>query len=106
MALTQRQTLRMLPVLQVLHFGDYDPVGLAEFCRLRDALGDRAQLYIPHGLRGLFERVDRVTNRKLLEAKRNQETLAGLRKGISLEMDEVLDLLMDYGPLEQEAVFC
>jgi hypothetical protein len=37
-----------------VHCGDYDPVGLSEFVRLRKRLGDRAQLHVPPNLRELL----------------------------------------------------
>lgn len=37
--------------LSVLHIGDYDPVGLDEYLRVKRAFGDRADLHIPEDLR-------------------------------------------------------
>lgn len=90
------------PSIQVLHFGDYDPVGLEEFCRLKAVLDDRVRLFIPDGIEDLFRR---FSARHLLEAAGNRSVLARLRRGVSPEMDRILKLLMAYGPLEQEAIF-
>lgn len=37
-----------------IHCGDYDPVGLDEFLRLKTAVGDRAHLHIPENLPALI----------------------------------------------------
>lgn len=52
-----------------LHFGDYDPVGLLEYLRLREAVSEnRAQLYLPADLPGFF---DRHKGAVLLKKERN-----------------------------------
>ncbi|MBD3207820.1 hypothetical protein GF319_15930, partial [Candidatus Bathyarchaeota archaeon] len=50
--LASPQMTNALPV----HFGDYDPVGLDEYLRLRRVLPDRARLYVPDDLEELFSR--------------------------------------------------
>lgn len=37
-----------------IHCGDYDPVGLDEFLRLKTVVGDRAKLHIPENLKDLI----------------------------------------------------
>lgn len=88
--------------IQILHFGDYDPVGLEEFCRLKTVLGDRVHLFVPDGIEDLFSQ---VTTRDILERDGNRKVLARLKRGVSPEMDRIVKLIMRYGPLEQEAVF-
>ncbi|MCA9125649.1 MAG: hypothetical protein KDB22_01145 [Planctomycetales bacterium] len=40
----------------ILHWGDYDPVGIAEYLRLTQHCGDRVQTYIPNNLELLLKR--------------------------------------------------
>lgn len=42
-----------LSLCQFIHCGDYDPVGLDEFLRLKRVVGDRGRLHIPANLREL-----------------------------------------------------
>lgn len=39
---------------QYTHWGDYDPVGVAEYIRLRDACRDRVTMWIPDNLESLL----------------------------------------------------
>jgi len=39
---------------KITHFGDYDPVGLSEFLRMKTRCGNRAKLYIPEQLSTLL----------------------------------------------------
>jgi hypothetical protein len=44
---------------QFIHCGDYDPVGLDEFLRLKATVGDRARLHVPANLRDLVAKYGR-----------------------------------------------
>jgi hypothetical protein len=87
--------------IQVVHFGDYDPVGLQEYTRLLARLPGRVTLHLPPGLDDCFRR---FSNRALLEAGNNRAVLAGLPRGLNPAMDRVLELIAIHGPLEQEAL--
>lgn len=89
------------PTIQIVHFGDYDPVGLQEFQRLVDRMPGRVRLHVPDRIEDRFRR---FSNRRLMEKGQNRAVLASLRRGVSVEMDQVLDLMAIHGPMEQEAV--
>jgi len=84
-----------------LHCGDYDPVGLSEFLRLKDQLPDgRVALHIPEGIETLFAR---YSNRDLLA----NDNAAGLLRRLRVSDDPDVRMivgLMDRnnGGLEQE----
>lgn len=60
----------------LLHLPDYDPVGLRDYLRLRQMLGDRVSLFVPTDLE---ERFDQFGDRDLLTKKpRNRSLLAKL----------------------------
>ena len=48
------------PDVNVTHVGDYDPVGLSEYQRVRAAFGDRAQFRVPKNLEELVARYGQV----------------------------------------------
>jgi hypothetical protein len=86
----------------LIHLGDYDPVGLDEYLRLRRAWGARVRLHTPPDLEVRF----RKANPKILDRPRNQELLAKLIRGeASLPADarRVLGLIRAHGAgLEME----
>lgn len=85
---------------QILHCGDYDPVGLAEYVRLKRAAGERARLYLPDNLETLFAR---YRNPSLVE---NSPAIKH-KLGTSNDPDVlyVLELIKRFdGGLEQEAL--
>lgn len=87
---------------RVIHFGDYDPVGLDEFRRLTTRLPGRASLYLPSGLEDLFRR---YSKRDLLGGRRSQQLLARLRTFANPEVASVVKLIDRYNAgLEQEAL--
>ncbi len=45
-----------MPSVRVIHVGDFDPVGLDEYLRVRTCLGDRATLFVPESLAQLVAR--------------------------------------------------
>ncbi|MBI3130316.1 MAG: hypothetical protein HYZ13_03065 [Acidobacteria bacterium] len=92
--------------IQVLHLGDYDPVGLREYIRLRAALGARARIFLPPGLGKLF---DDFASSKIMAKDGNQRELMTLvRMAMKLPADaqEVLEHIRRTNcGLEQEAFF-
>jgi len=48
-----------LSTCRLLHCGDYDPVGLDEYLRLKARVGDRARLHVPGNLRALVAKYGR-----------------------------------------------
>jgi hypothetical protein len=84
---------------RIIHCGDYDPVGLDEYLRLKGACPERAELFLPSGLEALLSRYGK---RELLQG-RNGEVLARLRKVEDIEVRRVVTMLDRYGVgLEQE----
>jgi hypothetical protein len=84
----------------VTHYGDYDPVGLCEFLRLREQLGDRAALYLPDNLDALFKRFN---NRELLT--RSTSLLPRLSNSGDQNVLRVLRLMREVGGgLEHEVL--
>lgn len=90
------------PDFRLVHFPDYDPVGLNEFVRLRKALGARAALHLPADLP---ERFAQFGNPELLQRPASQTLLPKLRQSGITEVEVVLDLIHRHNAgLEQEAL--
>ncbi|PAW88552.1 MAG: hypothetical protein B9S33_04575 [Pedosphaera sp. Tous-C6FEB] len=90
------------PGFRLVHFPDYDPVGMSEFVRVRAALGDRATLHLPAGLGEVFSR---FANPDLLRREASQALLPALRNNPLPEVRAVLDLIEGHNAgLEQEAL--
>lgn len=88
---------------RLVHFPDYDPVGLSEFMRLRQGLGARADLFIPEGL---GERFARFSKRSLLDSPASQAVLRRVRSSRIPEVRTVLELIhQNNAGLEQEQLF-
>lgn len=86
---------------RIIHCGDYDPVGLDEYLRLKTACPERAQFYRPANLEDLLFRYGK---RELLLG-RNGAILARLRKNKDQEVRRIVDLMDQHGVgLEQEAL--
>jgi hypothetical protein len=86
----------------LLHLPDYDPVGISEFARLRQELGDRVRLHAPGDL---AERFVRFSNPRLLERPNSLAVLANLRTNASPQIQAVLELIHRHNAgLEQEAL--
>lgn len=84
----------------VVHYGDYDPVGLSEFCRLEAALGQRASLFIPDQIERLFSQ---YSDRDLLS--RSSGLLPALQQSSNAEVRRVVQLMaVSGGSVEQEAL--
>jgi hypothetical protein len=45
-----------LATCPIIHWGDYDPVGVAEYLRLQEYCGDRVTTYVPQNLEPLLKR--------------------------------------------------
>ncbi len=88
--------------LEVVHFGDYDPVGLDDYRRLAEVLGGRAKLYRPDNLGDLFRR---YANPRLLAGTHSQTLLARLRRSLDPAIQQVASLIDTHNAgLEQEAL--
>lgn len=85
---------------QVIHYGDYDPVGLSEFCRLDSALAGHATLFIPDEIERLFRL---YSDREILS--RSASMLPSLQQNQHVGVQRVLRLMAEYGgALEHEAL--
>jgi len=83
-----------------IHCGDYDPVGLDEFLRLKTGVGERASLYLPANLKDLIAKYGR---RKLL--RDSEAVLKRLRRTSDPAVRQVLNILDETGcGLEQEVL--
>lgn len=89
----------------LLHFPDYDPVGLSDYLRLKAKLGDRVVLYVPDDLE---ERFERFGNRKLISDKPKNRILLEQLNRCSWPCkasERVFKLIKESGAgLEQEAL--
>lgn len=84
---------------RIIHCGDYDPVGLDEYLRLKGACPERVELFLPDNLEVLLSRYGK---RELLQSS-NGAVLARLRKTEDQQVDKVVTMLDRYGVgLEQE----
>ena len=82
------------------HCGDYDPVGLDEFLRLKAAVGDRAGLHVPVNLKQLVVKYGRA---ELLHD--SIPILKRLRDASDESVRKVVDILQTTGcGMEQEAL--
>lgn len=86
---------------RIIHFGDYDPVGLSEFMRLKHVCGARATLHMPEDLSTLMQRFGKPD---LLKG-RNAVLLRTLRAVQDPDVRVVVSLMDETGSgLEQEAL--
>ena len=86
--------------VRALHAGDYDPVGLDEYLKVRAAFGDRADLFIPNGFE---ERVAKYGQPELLT--RSLPVYRRVRLHADERVKAVLNVLDRHGRgLEQEAL--
>lgn len=87
---------------RLIHAGDYDPVGVAEYLRLRAALGERVALHLPDDLEALFQRYSEPA---ILRRTGNQRALAAIGASEDAAARQVLALIRRYGAgLEQEVL--
>lgn len=86
----------------LLHLPDYDPVGLSEYQRLNERLGDRVHLHLPADL---DERFQRHANRNLLERPNSRSLMVKLRQSPLADMRRVIALMdLHNAGLEQESL--
>lgn len=86
-----------------LHLPDYDPVGLTEYIRLRNQLGDRLQLHLP---KDLAERFAKFSDASILRKTKNLATLKHVRESPLHEVQKVVKHIDRHNAvLEQEALF-
>jgi hypothetical protein len=86
----------------IIHCGDYDPVGLDEYLRIKTACPERTRLHLPANLEELFSRYGK---RELLALDSSAAVLARLRKTDDQEVRSIIMLIDQYGVgLEQEAL--
>lgn len=84
----------------ILHCGDYDPVGLDEYLRLKTACPGRTKLYLPVNLEVLLTRYGK---KELLQS--STPVLDRLRKTEDQEVRQLVNLLDQYAVgLEQEVL--
>lgn len=85
---------------RVVHFPDYDPVGMDEYLRIKGACPERAELFRPADLEKLFTRYGKA---QLLSD--SSVVLARLRKSSDSDVRYVVELMDRFGVgLEQEAL--
>lgn len=85
----------------VIHV-DFDPVGLDEYRRCRQAVGERARLFLPPNLAELFARFN---NPALLAKERSLEILRALRNETDPAIRAVIDLIdRHHAGLEHESL--
>lgn len=89
---------------RIIHCGDYDPVGLDEYLRLKTACPESAGLYLPANLEDLLFRYGK---RELLLGS-SGVILVWLRKTEDQEVRRIVELMDQYSVgLEQEVLlFC
>ena len=84
---------------RIIHCGDYDPVGLDEYLRVKVACPGRVKLYLPANLEELLSSY----GKKDLLLGNNATVLARLRKTDDQEVRQIVELIDRYGVgLEQE----
>lgn len=86
--------------MEVVHFPDYDPVGMDEYLRIKCSCPRRAKLFLPADLEKLFSCYGKA---QLL--RDSSAILARLRKNSDSEVLYVVELMDRFGVgLEQEAL--
>ncbi len=82
---------------RIIHMGDYDPVGLDEYLRLKAACPGRVDLYVPENIESLFK----FGKKRLLSD--SAAIFARVRKSDDPAVQKVVDLMNRYSVgLEQE----
>lgn len=95
----------------LLHLPDYDPVGLDDYLRLKQQLGERVRLFVPPDLEQRFERFSATS--LITEKRRNRELLERFMAERPEPTDwpcpesaRVFQLIRHHGAgLEQEALY-
>lgn len=89
-----------MQICNIIHCGDYDPVGLDEFRRLYTQIGKRAWLYVPSNIDTLF---NKYANPTLLKKQSSIKVLQRLRSCNHPDVIEIVKLIDNCnGGLEQE----
>lgn len=89
-----------MQICNIIHCGDYDPVGIDEFCRLFTQIGKRASLYVPSNIGVLFSK---YANPLLLKKQSSSKVLERLRSCKHPDVIEIVKLIDNCnGGLEQE----
>lgn len=84
--------------LSIIHFGDYDPVGVEEYLRVKKVFPSTI-FHVPDNLESLFE----FSCLKILEKKNNQRILARLRHVEDSTVQYIVSLMdKENGGLEHE----
>ena len=85
---------------RIVHYGDWDPVGLDEYLRIKDACPERTSLFVPDNLEELFRR---YSNSGLIEG--NTAVLGRLRSSYDPSVKYVVSLIDRFNAgLEQEVL--
>lgn len=85
---------------KIVHFPDYDPVGMDEYLRIKRACPGRTELFLPPDLEKIFARFGKA---QLLQD--SVAVLARLRKSTDTDVRYVVGLMDQYGVgLEQEGL--
>ena len=85
---------------RIFHCGDYDPVGLDEFCRLYGHMEHKVQLYIPTNIEALFYK---YSNSELLQNKSSARIFERLRFHSHPDVAQIVKLIDTHNAgLEQE----
>jgi hypothetical protein len=88
--------------LKILHLPDYDPLGLTEFLRLHERLGEAVSLFTPNTLQSLFRSHSKSA---LLKDDKNQRMFIELRKSKHPSIKKVVAMMDESNAgLEQEAM--
>lgn len=88
--------------LKILHLPDYDPLGLTEFLRLYERIGEAVSLFTPNNLKALFRSHSKGA---LLGDVKNQRMLMELRKSNHPSIQQVVAMMDESNAgLEQEAI--
>ena len=86
----------------IVFFPDYDPVGMNNYCKIKDKLGDKVELFVPQNICELFE----SSSYRIIEKTKNREILANLnRRTLPKEVIPIIQLIQKHhGGAEQELV--
>ncbi len=85
---------------QIIHFGDYDPVGLDEYLRLKQERPRRTALYVPGNLEDLLKKYGK---RQLLDD--SQAVFQRIRKSKDSDVARIVKMMDRWGVgLEQEVL--
>lgn len=85
-----------------IHCGDYDPVGLDEYLRLKEVVGDRVRMHVPENLSRLISTLGRP---ELIRNPSSSSLLSRLRASDDADIKRIVKIMDETGRgLEQEAL--